>query len=278
MSKTIFLENKFLCVEIIPELGGRISSVIFKPTGKEWVWSNPQLTTRKVEKGSSYDDNWQGGWEELFPNDAIEEFSWGTGRDHGELWFNSWNLTQNDKFKATLTIDNLESDSKFTKIIDISESSMNVKYKGQIPFDDYFLFKLHLAVPLNRDLQIKVNAININKVDPEFGNILNTEMESYFFRPKKDSGLYDFAYLDINKNKVEITDKNNDSMTLVFDDTVLKYFWIFQSQGGWNNHNVVVLEPSTNSKKNIIEALEENKAIKGPVDFETQYKVKFSNK
>ena len=103
-------------------------------------------------------------------------------------------------------------------------------------------------------------------------------MESYFFRPKKDSGLYDFAYLDINKNKVEITDKNNDSMTLVFDDTVLKYFWIFQSQGGWNNHNVVVLEPSTNSKKNIIEALEENKAIKGPVDFETQYKVKFSNK
>ncbi len=31
-------------------------------------------------------------------------------------------------------------------------------------------------------------------------------------------------------------------------------------------------------KKNIIEALEENKAIKGPVDFQTQYRVEFSNK
>ena len=33
-----------------------------------------KITNKKVEEGQDYDDNWQGGWEELFPNDAVENF------------------------------------------------------------------------------------------------------------------------------------------------------------------------------------------------------------
>ena len=67
------LENEFLRVQVIPDLGGRIDSIIYIPTNKNWVWKNSQIENKSVSKYSNYDDNWQGGWEELFPNDAVEK-------------------------------------------------------------------------------------------------------------------------------------------------------------------------------------------------------------
>ena len=74
--RTETLENNKLKIEVIPELGGRIDSLVNKLTKKEWVWNNQTLEKNKVSKFSEYDSNWQGGWEELFPNDAKEKFSW----------------------------------------------------------------------------------------------------------------------------------------------------------------------------------------------------------
>ena len=69
------------------------------------------------------------------------------------------------------------------------------------------------------------------------------------FKSKKNTGLYDFGYFDTSANLVEVIDKKNNKLKLTFDKNILKYFWIFQSQGGWNQHNVLVLEPCTNGKK-----------------------------
>ena len=111
--KKFNLKNDEIEVKFIPELGGRVSSLVNKRTGKEWVWKDPRLSTRKVEEGQDYDDNWQGGWEELFPNDAIENFSWGPGFDHGELWFKSWDLLNLSENNATLEIKNLDVNDKW---------------------------------------------------------------------------------------------------------------------------------------------------------------------
>ena len=265
------IENDFLKVEIIPELGGRISSLIYKKSKKDWVWKNPNLKVGKVPDAKNYDDNWQGGWEELFPNDAVENFSWGKGHDHGELWFNSWDLKYINLDSAKLEINNLDSGSKFSKLITIDGPKLICEYEGEINFIDYFLFKLHLAIPLEKTLSIKSNIQSINKVDPNFGNILNTEDNEKFLNPNINSGLFDFAYLDILGNEISVLDENRNQLKIKYDDKNLKYFWIFQSQGGWMNHNVIVLEPCTNGRKDITEAASQNMSIKGPKDFKTKY-------
>lgn len=271
--KKHFIENDLLKVEIIPDLGGRISSLIHKKSKKDWVWKNPNLEVSKVDDGKNYDMNWQGGWEELFPNDAIENFSWGKGHDHGELWFNSWDLKHINSDSAKLEINNLDSGSKFSKLITIDGPQLICEYEGKINFIDYFLFKLHLAIPLEDTLNIKSDIQSINKVDPNFGNILNTEDHDKFLNPEINSGLYDFAYLDILGNEISVLDERRNQLKIKYDETNLKYFWIFQSQGGWMNHNVIVLEPCTNGRKDLIEAASQGMSIKGPIDFKTKYTV-----
>ena len=271
------LENDLLKIEVIPELGGRISSLIYKPTEKNWIWSNETIGLKKIDNGIDYDNNWQGGWEELFPNDAIEQFSWGEGYDHGELWFNSWNIIDYSEFQLVLGINNLESKTKFLKTISINKSKLKVSYSAEISFFDHFLFKLHLAIPIEDSLKKLIDQSKIEKVESDFGNILGTENENYFLNPKKNTGLYDFGYFDTSANLVEVIDKKNNKLKLTFDKNILKYFWIFQSQGGWNQHNVLVLEPCTNGKKIISDAVQSNQSIKGPTILNTHYSVEVSN-
>ena len=100
--KSYNLENSYLKASILPKLGGRIDSLIFKLKNKDWVWKDRTKQNSIVSKYSKYDDSWQGGWEELFPNDAIEDFNWGRGLDHGELWSIEWNVEYYDNNRIHL--------------------------------------------------------------------------------------------------------------------------------------------------------------------------------
>ena len=149
MVKIIKLENSHLEVEIIPELGGRVQKLINKKSNFDWVWKNKNLQISTVEKGTNYDDNWQGGWEELFPNDAVENFCWGKGYDHGETWSHSWNILEQSNDSLELNTSNLESGSEIKKKYFLIKNKLRVEYQLFVNFEDIFLFKLHLALPIN---------------------------------------------------------------------------------------------------------------------------------
>ena len=41
--KKYLIETEEISAEIIPALGGRIESLIYKPSGKNWVWKNDKI-------------------------------------------------------------------------------------------------------------------------------------------------------------------------------------------------------------------------------------------
>jgi len=272
MVKIIKLENSHLEVEIIPELGGRVQKLINKKSNFDWVWKNKNLQISTVEKGTNYDDNWQGGWEELFPNDAVENFCWGKGYDHGETWSHSWNILEQSNDSLELNTSNLESGSEIKKKYFLIKNKLRVEYQLFVNFEDIFLFKLHLALPINSKCIIDGEFDNLFKVDDDFGNILQTKNDKYFLNPVKDSNYFDFAYIKNNLNSVKVKQENN-IIELKYDKEFLNYLWIFQSQGGWKNHNVVVLEPASNGKKLFKDAIESNEYQKGPIVTNTYYEV-----
>ena len=65
-----------------------------------------------------------GGWEELFPCDFEERFSWGKSRDHGELWGREWSVVKNGKTWVELQIKSRESNTLFTKKIKIDSKKL----------------------------------------------------------------------------------------------------------------------------------------------------------
>lgn len=271
--KEFCLENEYLKVIILPDLGGRIDSFVNKKNNKNWVWSNNNLNKSKVSKYSEYDSNWQGGWEELFPNDAIEDFSWGKGLDHGELWSTSWSINKIEKDFLELKTTNLDSSTVFNKSFKIFDNKLEVKYESDILFDDYFLFKLHLAIPVTERVEVLCDYTSVDPVDHSFGNIINENKN--FFILEENSSLFDFAYVSLQNNNVLIKDEKSNTLKLSFFGE-LNHFWIFQTQGGWNNHNVIVLEPASNSKKIIKDAIEDGGAVKGPMKFVCSYIVELN--
>jgi len=77
---------------LVPELGGKISSLRDMRTGREWLWRHPRYAYKKVPHGSSYvAEADTGGWDECFPSVSACEYPsdpWKGAaiQDHGELW------------------------------------------------------------------------------------------------------------------------------------------------------------------------------------------------
>jgi len=272
MYKKLTLENSDLKIIISPELGGRVLSLFNKKKEFEWVWNNKNLIEGIVPKGTNYDDNWQGGWEELFPNDAIEKFSWGTGYDHGETWSHAWKVNESSNKKIILETSNLDSGSKICKTYSLNGNKLRVEYCLRVSFKDIFLFKLHIAIPIYSRCNIKGNFSKIKKVEDSFGNILETEDITHFLNLENNSKFFDFGYVENEDNHLSLHQENN-SLKLTYDKEFLNYLWIFQSQGGWMGHNVLVLEPASNGKKLFKDAIYYDEYKKGPMSVETYYEV-----
>jgi len=77
---------------LVPELGGKISSLRDTRTRREWLWRHPRYSYKKVPHGSSYvTEADTGGWDECFPSVSACEYPsdpWKGAaiQDHGELW------------------------------------------------------------------------------------------------------------------------------------------------------------------------------------------------
>ena len=127
----------------------------------------------------------------------------------------------------------------------------------EIKFKNY-LFKLHLALPVNRH-SVEFGFKSFKKVDHQFGNIVEDgNLHDFLTSINADEGRNDFVYFYGIDSEIKIFDQNNNVCILEYDKVTLPYFWIFQSRGGWNNLNVNVLEPCNSGLKDIQTAVKNN--------------------
>ena len=81
--KTYVLENRYLKVTLVPEFGGRILSIIYKPTGHEQLYRTEVGVPYGMKGGTFYYD-WMmvyGGIFPTFPN-----------AEHGKTWLKPWHF------------------------------------------------------------------------------------------------------------------------------------------------------------------------------------------
>jgi hypothetical protein len=65
--RAVVVENSQLRLVVLPELGGKLWSLVYKPVDREIFWHNPRTAPRPAPYGAAYDDWFCGGWDELFP-------------------------------------------------------------------------------------------------------------------------------------------------------------------------------------------------------------------
>jgi len=81
--KTYVLENRYLKVTLLPEFGGRVLSIIYKPTGHEELYRTQVGVPYGIKAGNFYYD-WMMVYGGIFPTFPTAE--------HGKMWLRPWNF------------------------------------------------------------------------------------------------------------------------------------------------------------------------------------------
>lgn len=265
--KTVILENRFLEVVILPEAGGKLWQITYKPFHCELLWNNPRIAPARLSIHSHYDDVWSGGWDELFPNDEPAVIEGEQFPDHGELWTGSWEaepFSRAGEVGVTLRFTTPISSIAFERTILLSSESSVLHFRhrltnaGNAPFP--FLWKLHPAFRVTPAHRIDFPPMDV-ELEPSFPGTLreaprkfrwpavaagarNLDLRSV--AKPEDRELFFFYGTGMEEGWCRVTDTAAGlAATLRFDQSVFPCAWLFSSYGGWRNYSVAVLEPCT---------------------------------
>jgi len=253
----IRLESDLLKVDIAPDAGGRIVSLVSKSSGYDFLWRNQNISLQVLPAGSEYDPNFYGGIDELLPNDIPETINGVDCPDHGELWTTPLNWRQ-DKERLIL-----EGHLKKCGLTYKREMSL----RGDAPYLDFnyrisnptrqpreFLWKLHAALLVQPGDIVECPARKAQVVDLAWSRYKTLtpfdwprlEGSAVNVIPPSD-GTMDFFYLfDLVDGQIAWRRPGrNLKFAYNFGREVFPYVWIFASYGGFNGHYTVILEPCT---------------------------------
>lgn len=261
------LENDLLRVEVLPELGGKIWSIVYKPRDRELFWHHPDLAPRRVEPGSSFDDAFFGGWDEVFPNDAPVTLDGIAYPDHGEVWTAvcDWRVIEQSVEQVTiaLTCTGAVTGASIERHLTLraDEPSLRVSYRVLNVSDAPLIFqwKLHPALNMGSNARIDIPA-RCFELDPEFagefaelggewplatGN--NGEPIDLRIAPDPTSQATRFFYAtELTDGWCSMTDLDDEiGIRFEFDRAVFPAVTVFGAYGGWQGLHTTILEPCT---------------------------------
>jgi len=280
--KALIVENRTLRVVVLPELGGRIWSVLYKPLDREVIWQNPRIAPQRVQFGSAFDNYWCGGWEEMFPTAAPSTIHGELFPDHGELWSLPWTARKergSDSVTLRLNCQTPISGVVVEKALTLrgDEPSFELSYRienrgpGELPF----LFALHPAMAVSAGDRIDFPDMLL-AVDPSYPGTLadvdapfrwpmapgkRCETDLRTIQPPSSQEVYFLYGHDLQEGWVAITNPvKKFSAGFTFSPEVFRSCWIFASYGGWRGYHMVLVEPCTSYPQQLQDAIRHGRA------------------
>jgi hypothetical protein len=265
--RALVLENRFLRVTVLPELGGKIWSIVSKPHDREMLWHNPRVLPRTAHYGAMYDNWFCGGWDDIFPNDFPVEIGGELYPDHGEVWAlpAAWRVEHESPESVSISLEHrgIALPTRFCKVLTLREedTSLRLEYsitnEGAAPLDVHW--KSHPSLPTAPGARLH---LPIGRVidEPGFGEVFRDREFVWPAATRADgspldlSSLHDpgsggawfFYGVDLTAGYAAISYPDQQvAFGLSFDPSVLSSVWVFGSFGGWRGLDTVILEPCT---------------------------------
>jgi hypothetical protein len=273
----IILENHLLRVVVCPALGARVLRFEHRASGTDLLWHNPRVEHRAVPIGASYDDNFAGGWDELFPNDLAGTVGEAQYPDHGELWSQAWEYRIEERGPTSVTLYLARTGSVTTTTVEkwitlhATESQLHFRHRitNHGPRNLEFLWKLHPALAIDEGDHIDVPGARAQLVDQAFGRTTAPPVFDWPLAPQPSGEQIDLSVvpaLDGTRDFVYVSDLSDGwcalrrqrlglGFGLVFPRQIFSSVWLFMTFGGWRGLSTVVLEPCTTVPKDLNAAI-----------------------
>ncbi|MCP5536452.1 MAG: hypothetical protein H7A51_09495 [Akkermansiaceae bacterium] len=271
----VLLQNKYISLEVLPEPGGKISSLVDRRTGREWLWKNPHLTIRQPVYGESYTKNIDfGGWDEIFPSISPVTLADGTKiPDHGELVFLPATVQQTGPHTLVTTWLGRAINTKFIRTITLEDSLVRVAYALEslqaqaVPY----LWACHPLIALEPGMVLEVPTQRfLTRDTTPIPDLPITHLSSGGSRfdiadPQSDASVAAMAHKifttkgDVDSLKIEAADGG--VLELSWDLETIPYLGLWLNLRGWSGCDVppyfnLGIEPTTAPYDELLEAVE----------------------
>jgi hypothetical protein len=263
--QVIRLENEFITIDVLPELGAKIFNFIHRMSNRNLLWHNPRIPPARQSIGAKFDDVWSGGWDELMPNDIPTPVLRNEMlQDHGEIWSQPSEYQINAD-ETSVRFRNLGHvlPTVFEKTISLQpgQSHCTIQYRltnmAREPID--FLWNIHPAMAISPATRLDVPAVRgiVEKWGTDHfdaGTIYNWpiivdragQKIDMTRVPPAESNIADQHYLPaVSQGWYGVTDTNTRiGFGMSFPTNVFPNLWLFRTLGGWRGLYTLILEVS----------------------------------
>ena len=165
----IELKNEHISLQILPELGGKISSLIDQQSGREWLWTHPSAKRRLPVYGESFVEELDtGGWDEIFPSVAPCILKDGTViPDHGDLVFLPAELSDQSTDSLTLITQTRAITTRFTRRLRLEKRTLQIDYSLESLTDKTipYLWATHPLIALEDGMALEIPTTEFTSTD-----------------------------------------------------------------------------------------------------------------
>ncbi len=120
------LENKAVALSLAPAFGARVTSLIDKRTGRDWLAQGALVG--RTDNDAPFMGEEARGWDECYPTvGPCPSSHWGRRlRDHGDLWARRWDATQS---ASSITATYNDDQTRFRRTLTLEGASVGVAYE-----------------------------------------------------------------------------------------------------------------------------------------------------
>ncbi|MGO4546939.1 hypothetical protein AB4Z29_19280 [Paenibacillus sp. 2TAB23] len=251
---SVVMENALVRLELIPELGAKLVSLVYKPSGKEWLIDSGSRPLLPPVYGSSF-TNWDmSGWDECFPtiNSCVTEGG-AMLPDHGEVWSLPWSYERSGGNSVACKVKGAALPFLFSREITFMEDgsirlTYEVRNEGEKP--QAFLWAAHPQFAIDEPTEIVLPS-EMQQLLCVYGGNQLVAGQSYEFagqsrlRPEVTGDGRKFYYPGQAPEgcaALHGLDSSN-YLRLCWPLEQVSYFGVWIDEGMFNDRTVCALEP-----------------------------------
>lgn len=298
----IVLENDSLRLTFLPELGGRLWSIIDLAQGEEILWHHPTLQPHAVAPGAGYDDAFAGGWDELFPSDRAVTLDGIAYPDHGEWWSQpwAWHISEEvDALRLTLSGSGFATHHEAVRTITLPRQGSGLSWRTRITNSGSvvipYIWRHHPALPLRPGARLELPAAQVEAIAEDPGAITappftwpHAVLDDGVARdlstlPDPGGGEVWMLYAtELPEGFVRVTwpdaeGGNTHGVAFMFDPRLVTSVTTFGTFGGWRNLQTILPEAGVGYPADMRDAVSAGTAgvlgVGQTVEFEVQLAV-----
>lgn len=253
----LVVENADVRLELAPDWGARVVSLVDKRSGRDWLVKGP--CAGDAGEGAVYAFDQARGWDECFPTVAPcsgAAYGWPRDlRDHGDLWGRPWTCQSADNgVTSTYTGDRFEFSRQISLDGDVIFGRYQVENTGTAPFG--YLYSQHMLLNLRPGETISCAGVSAFHRSGGNTDIAWPDPDLHPVRDQ-DAGIAAKLYAPVTSQVSVTAGGYAGSLRLQWEPSDAQALGLWLDYGGWPDGapmHQVAIEPTTAAADSLAEA------------------------